>query len=131
MIETMGELSPEDIFVAFVGGAIAGLFLQAFHPHQPHYALRRTLLQAWVIGWLGLLFYLGRLVAAYVRGDPQAGWLVGALVLWALYTLAAAIGVYVGYRARQEWDGREEEGQEEHEEHDHNSDDAGGPAAPP
>lgn len=89
------------VVTAIVGGMAAGLFVQAVHPRREREDLRRIAgLKAFVLLWIGLLFWAGQIVDALLAGDELIARVVSRFALWVLFSIAGGAGVYLGHLAR-------------------------------
>lgn len=88
--------TPTALLLVILGGVFAGVFLDHFHP--AFHTVKHATLQAFVLAWIGLLYYIGRLVDAI--SEPGLGRVVGATVLWFVFCVAFGVGIIAAERTR-------------------------------
>lgn len=94
----MEVITPQALLIAILGGAVGGYVIGRFV--DPPVTLRRIVSHASLVGWLGTVFFVGRIAVAWDNGDPALGRLIAGLAIWYVFAIAI-IPVEAALRARR------------------------------
>lgn len=89
------------ILIALIGGGLTGLVLGTTVPSNPAYRGSRAQMVAGfsIIGFIGIVFYIGQTIEAWASGDPLWWRVVARGGIWILFSASLAVaGAYAQSR---------------------------------
>lgn len=101
-LDNMAEVfSAAGLLTTIVAGILGGIFLTAFQRYSAK--VRPAVFWAWIIGWLGLLYYVGRIVEAAWRDDPDTGRIIASAVLWLIFAAVVGLSMWATAQVQEDW----------------------------
>ena len=87
--------TPGAVAIALIGGAMTGALFGMLLPPNPAIVGRAQIVVGFaVIGFCGVVFYIGQIIEAWAAGDPWER-LVSRALLWLMFSLALAVAAYI------------------------------------
>jgi hypothetical protein len=86
------------IATCLVSGLLAGVGLAWIHPPPPA-TLKRAAAQAFMVGWVGAMFWISLILALAVTGEPLLYRAIARAAMWFFpFTVMTGVGSYITYR---------------------------------